>query len=127
MVNVNINLKQIPNQPPEVYYGNKEYKLSLDYKQKSKIYISNILEKKASQMLFRINEGDGKALYLIGVEDNGIAKGITIIDLLVSINNIIKITKIINCNISNINIYKGNNGFISSIRLFKTIDNKLFL
>jgi len=127
MINVKINLKKIPNQPPENYYGNKEYKLSLDYKEKSKLYISNILEKKASQMLFRINEGNGKALYLIGVDDNGISKGISIIDLLISINNIIKISKIINCNISNINIYKGNKGFISSIRLFKTIDNKLFL
>lgn len=27
-------------------------------------------------MLFRINGGNGKALYLIGVDDNGICKGI---------------------------------------------------
>ena len=32
--------------------------------------------KKASQMLFRLNEGNGKAVYLIGVEDNGICRGI---------------------------------------------------
>ena len=67
-------------------------------------------------MLFRINEGDGKPLYLIGFDDNDISKGITIIDLLISINNIIKITNIINCKISNINIniyiYKGSNGYI---------------
>lgn len=127
MINVKINLKKIPNQPPENYYGNKEYKLSLDYKKKSKLYISDILEKKASQMLFRINEGNGKALYLIGVDDNGISKGISIIELLISINNIIKISKIINCNITNINIYKGEQGFISTIRVIKTIDNILFL
>ena len=63
-------------------------------------------------MLFRINEGDGKPLYLIGFDDNDISKGITIIDLLISINNIIKITNIINFKINNINIYKGSNGYI---------------
>jgi len=40
---------------------------------------------------------------------------VSIIDLLNSINNKIII------------IYKGNNGFILSIRLIKTIDNILFL
>ena len=57
MIKLKIYSKQLPNQPPEIYYGNKEYKISLDY---SNNYsnISKILEKKASQMLFRLNEGD---------------------------------------------------------------------
>ena len=25
MININFILKQLPNQPPEIYYGNKEY------------------------------------------------------------------------------------------------------
>ena len=29
MIPININLKQIPNQPPEIYYGYKEYKIKL--------------------------------------------------------------------------------------------------
>ena len=43
-------------------------------------------------MLFRLNEGNGKAIYLIGVEDNGNAKGINIINLLKSI----KLVKLFN-------------------------------
>ena len=124
---VTINLKQIPNQPPEIYYGNKEYKITLDYKEKSDSYITKILQKKASQMLFRLNEGNGKAIYLIGVEDNGTAKGINILNLLKSINHIKKISKIIQCTISKINIYKGSQGFISSIRLVKNIENRLLI
>ena len=46
---VTINLKQIPNQPPEIYYGNKEYKITLDYKEKSNTYIIKMLQKKASK------------------------------------------------------------------------------
>ena len=124
---VTINLKQIPNQPPEIYYGNKEYKITLDYKEKSDTYITKMLQKKASQMLFRLNEGNGKAIYLIGVEDNGNAKGINILNLLKSINHIKKISKIIQCTISKINIYKGSQGFISSIRLVKNIENRLLI
>jgi len=121
MININFILKQLPNQPPEIYYGNKEYKIRLDYKEKSKKYIRHILEKKASQMLFRIGEGNGKAIYLIGVDDNGISKGLPLSDLLNSLYNLIRISKIINSNIKNINIYKGINGYIATIRLFKVI------
>jgi GTPase len=122
MIKLNIHSKQLPNQPPEIYYGNKEYKISLDYPDKTS-NISKILEKKASQMLFRLNEGDGKAIYLIGVEDNGIAKGIQINKLFISLYHLLKISKIIGSMISKINIYKGSNGFIATIRLFKQLNN----
>ena len=124
MIPINIDLKQIPNQPPEIYYGNKEYKINLNYYSKN---ISNILQKKASQMLFRLIEGDGKAIYLIGVEDNGTAIGISITDLIISLKHLIKISNIINSKIYKINIYKGTDGFIASIRLNKNIENKLLI
>jgi GTPase len=126
MIKLKIYSKQLPNQPPEIYYGNKEYKISLDY---SNNYsnISKILEKKASQMLFRLNEGDGKAIYLIGVEDNGIAKGIQINKLFISLYHLLIISKIIGSMISKINIYKGSTGFIATIRLFKQLNNNYLL
>lgn len=109
--------KKIPNQPEEKYYGNREYKRFLIFNDKhenNKIK----LNKRSTQLLFRLNEGDGKALYIIGLEDNGIVYGIQENILIKSIENIIKMTKIINVNIKNINIYNGINGYISSIRIF---------
>ena len=118
-MNIILNLKEIPNQPPEGYYGNKEYKISLLFKKvKSSITLEKIFEKKASQMLFRIVEGGGKAIYLIGITDSGIAMGISFDDLLDSIKNFKKISDKINANIKVIRIYKGIEGYIASIRIF---------
>ena len=55
----------IPDQPPEKYYGNREYKIFLDISVFPYNKRNIFLEKKASQMLFRINEGNGKAKYII--------------------------------------------------------------
>ena len=61
-----------PQQPPEKEEGNKEYKRyllwSLDKKKGSEI---DFINRRASQMLYRLLEGNGKAIYLIGVDDNG--------------------------------------------------------
>jgi len=38
MINIDFIFKKLPNQPPEYYYGNKEYKITLDYKKKINIY-----------------------------------------------------------------------------------------
>ena len=45
--------------------GNVEYKLKFEYMNDLKI------KKYATQMKFRIIEGNGEAVYLIGVQDNG--------------------------------------------------------
>ena len=51
--------------PPEEYFGNIEYKRSILHKNNKR------LEELATQMNFRLNEGNGKAIYYIGVEDDG--------------------------------------------------------
>jgi elongation factor 1-alpha len=123
MLNVEFNTIIIPKQPPEYYYGNKEYKISLDLnkikhisKQKNKI-----LDKKASQMLFRLIEGNGKAIYLIGVSDNGEAPGIQTDELLVSLFYMCQIVKLIDAHIKIIRIYNGSHGYIATIRITKKI------
>ena len=64
--------KLIPRQPPERETGNKEYKRRLVHLKKHKRFNANeFYEKRASQMLYRLLEGKGKAIYMIGVEDNG--------------------------------------------------------
>ena len=127
MINVEINNIQIPKQPPELFYGNKEYKERLDFDNNIKKHLINkVLNKKASQMRYRLIEGDGKAIYLIGIKDNGDACGISLAILLQSIYFFIKIVKIIDANIKIIRIYRGYGGYICSIRVFlnqKDIDD----
>lgn len=107
------DLKHFPNQPSETYYGNKEYKLHLIIKKN----FDHIINKKASQMLFRIIEGNGKALYIIGIKDNGDAVGIEYKKLIDSINTIKQICEKIDASIKNIRFYKGIEGYIATIRL----------
>lgn len=57
MTLIEFPLIKIPNQPPEKYYGNKEYKIFLSFNKKK-----DIIEKKTTQMLFRIYEGDRKSV-----------------------------------------------------------------
>ena len=69
-------------------------------------------------MRFRLIEGDGKAVYLIGIKDNGDACGISFSILLQSIYFFIKIVNIINANIKIIRIYKGYKGIYMFYRGF---------
>ena len=56
---------------PEKEDGNIEYKLKLVEKTEERI------ERLASQMRFRTEEGDGECIYNLGVEDKGKITGIT--------------------------------------------------
>ena len=109
----------IPRQPEENDYGNREYKRKL-------IYDQNKFSKRCTQMLFRLHEGDGKAIYLIGIEDNGDISGLTIDDLNLSLNNIIKLANHIDVQIKKVKIHVLDNGkFILIVRLFKDLKNDL--
>ena len=80
---VQVKEAQLPEQPRELYYGNREYKRHLIINEATKPAhmrhnLSRLLEKRGTQMLFRLREGNGKAVYLVGVEDNGRTdKGLT--------------------------------------------------
>ena len=54
----------------EAYWGNIEYKVNFVNMTSCKI------KKYATQLKFRIIEGGGKAIYIIGVLDNGMVVGI---------------------------------------------------
>jgi hypothetical protein len=103
---INILKQDIPNQPREEYYGNREYKLHL-VMDKSKNSEKKIM-KRSTQLKFRLNEGNGKALYLIGINDNGDIIGLDNIYLIESIKNLCKMTNYVNCKIKSINIYNIN-------------------
>ena len=111
--------KQFPKQPPEEFYGNKEYKWKIIPKD-----ISN-LEKKAnklaSQLMYRIYEGDGKAVYIIGILDNGTPIGLNHDETYNTLEMFNNMTKIINCDINKIRLYKKNSNYIITIRVSKKI------
>ena len=117
MTLIEFPLKNLPNQPPEKYYGNKEYKVFLDFTKYKNV--ESILEKKATQMLFRIYEGKGKAKYLIGIKDNGEAIGMDYLKTLESLYFLLKISLKINANINKLRFYKGQYGYIFSAHVIK--------
>ena len=96
----------------ELDNGNTEYKLKL-------INVDRIkLQKRITQMKFRLHEGNGECHYLIGVEDNGNPIGINEVEMKESIETIEKMVK--NCKntkITNIDYLKGQKGFISEITI----------
>jgi GTPase len=118
--------KTIPKQKKELHNGNREYKMYLDIaieskteirknKNKSNEYMNylreqkilNKINKRASQLLFRLEEGHGKALYIIGIKDDGTVEGIEIDLLFKSLNFLYKMVEIIKAKIQKIRIYKG--------------------
>ena len=122
------NLNMIfPCQPKEIEQGNREYKISLDYSDKKPNVLNSILEKKATQMNYRLLEGGGKAIYFIGVEDNGISSGIQFNELFKSLIYFTKIIKLSQAVYFKIRIYKGINGYIATIRVSKIFKNNHLL
>ena len=130
--------KTIPKQKKEMYNGNREYKVLLDLcnesktelrkqKKQSKKFIDHLREqkyiakinKRATQLQFRLEEGHGKALYMLGIKDDGTVDGLTIEQLFKSLNFLYKMTEIINAAIKNIRIYRGiaDNKYICTIRI----------
>ena len=92
--------KTIPKQPKENYYGNREYKYKITNLSKSK------LEKRSTQCLFRIMEGNGNASYFIGVDDNGNILGISESDINESLENLLKIIINIDAKLVKLKLYK---------------------
>ena len=116
-----------PKQLKEVEVGNREYKINLDYSDKSPFIQKNILNKKATQMNFRLIEGGGKAIYFIGLKDNGESEGIDINKLIKSLFFFTQIVNLSKGKFSKIRIYRGNKGYISTIRVSKKFENSQFL
>ena len=86
---------EIEKLPAEIESGNIEYKL--------KVIPDNVyrLDQLASQMKWRLLEGNGIAYYYLGINDDGKINGINIKDYNLSIQNLSKITKIIDAKIKN--------------------------
>jgi len=97
--------KILPPQPPEKEEGNKEYKRYLKCKKTSE---KEFIEKRASQMLYRLIEGNGNAVYLLGVDDNGKIYSLNSKVLEETINYLKLIAERIQASIKVVRIYKNN-------------------
>ncbi|XP_002731255.1 GTP-binding protein 2-like [Saccoglossus kowalevskii] len=73
--------------PPEVEQGNIEYKLKLVNPSPSRF------EHLVTQMKWRLREGQGEAIYEIGVEDNGMLAGLMSEDLDASLQTLSKMAE----------------------------------
>ena len=109
--------KTIPKQPPEKEYGNTEYKRYLFFKNKKRSSLMDFYEKRASQMLFRLCEGNGKALYLLGIDDDGQIVGMTPQEMEFTLNHLKSIVKKIDAKIKMIRAYNGGKGYVCSARI----------
>jgi elongation factor 1-alpha len=104
--------------PPEKDNGSCEYKLKLVYGNHISEEVRNKkLIKTASQMKYRLYQGKGKAIYILGVSDNGDVEGITKDELDESIIFLESACKLINAQIYRKRMYEGKNGFIGTLRI----------
>lgn len=114
----------LPQQPPENEEDNREYKRHLVPQKKNEKYFYH---KRATQMQYRLHLGNGKALYIIGIEDNGRNDGVTPSELETSLKNIKTIVEIIKADIKNIRIYNGLTGKIATVRIEIEKNNKYII
>eukprot|EP00029_Vermamoeba_vermiformis_P003650 TRINITY_DN1418_c0_g1_i1.p1 TRINITY_DN1418_c0_g1~~TRINITY_DN1418_c0_g1_i1.p1 ORF type:complete len:688 (-),score=173.48 TRINITY_DN1418_c0_g1_i1:161-2224(-) len=93
----------------EVEEGNVEYKLKLVDPTPERF------EGLVSQLKWRLGEGQGEALYEIGVEDSGFPKGLCDSDLEKSINTLERMAKQLNCECSLVCKRPGKEGTIAEM------------
>ena len=97
----------------EIDYGNNEYKLKLN-----NINVKRI-EKLATQMKFRLMEGQGECFYTIGISDSGEAIGLAREELEDSLKVLYLITQSIEATMSIMNYREGKEGLIGEILIRK--------
>ncbi len=107
------------NLGPESELGNVEYKFTLQNKNKERI------QELSAQMRFRLYEGDGEAIYYIGVSDDGRPIGLPEIELNASINTLKKIAEIANSKVIILRKAIGEQGYVVEclIRKIKNIND----
>lgn len=98
-------------------FGNIEYKLNLNNMTNNKI------EKYSSQLKYRVIEGNGESIYIIGINDYGNICGLESIDNTIKIFNFI--CKNVNCSIQFILKCKFNNKKFLIMKIISNFDTNL--
>ena len=105
----------------ESFYGKIEYKRYFNTKDQNRI------NKYTTQLNFRINEGSGRAIYLIGVNDDGSLYGLSELEIKQNLRILEKMCKLLNLEIVLIMncVCKEKNFLICSLRSTNYKDNLL--
>lgn len=124
-MNIVYTHQKIPPQPPEQEFGNKEYKIYLSpgiKRNKKKRYpkqnMDNYIQNKSSQMLYRLIEGKGKAIYLLGIQDNGEIRGMDSEEMKITLENMSLMAQQIKAQIRIVRVYEGGIGFVCTVRIY---------
>jgi elongation factor 1-alpha len=107
--------------PPEKDRGCCEYKLKLVYEDLDlrARKVSHI----ATQMNYRLYQGNGKAIFIIGVSDDGDVEGITEKELEISLVFMDEVAEMLGATIYKKRTYQGNSGYIATLRISKEMDD----
>ncbi|MHA2501864.1 MAG: GTP-binding protein [Candidatus Kariarchaeaceae archaeon] len=97
--------------PQESEHGNVEYKFTLEGKEGQ----DGRLEQLASQMRFRLFEGQGEAYYYLGVEDNGTPLGLPQSDLDESIRILEEVAERAGAKVTVLRRSEGNDGQVAEL------------
>ena len=125
-MNIVYTHQKIPTQPPEQEYGNKEYKIFLSPRMKKNkkkkryplLNMDNYIQNKSSQMLYRLIEGKGKAIYLLGIQDNGDIRGMNQEEMETTLENMSLMAEQIKAQIRIVRVYEGGIGFVCTVRIY---------
>eukprot|EP00397_Hematodinium_sp_SG-2012_P013374 GEMP01013577.1.p1 GENE.GEMP01013577.1~~GEMP01013577.1.p1 ORF type:complete len:554 (+),score=103.04 GEMP01013577.1:32-1693(+) len=106
------------NAPPKIRWapaendeGNVEYKRVLTSVSPER------LQELTTQMNYRLTEGQGQALYRLGVDDNGYPRGISLEDLYESLANVKGCARTLGATVSAPQIYPGVDGLLCDLEL----------
>jgi len=104
--------------PPEIEAGPVEYKRSLVNPSGER------LNHLTSQLKWRLREGQGEALYEIGVEDDGAALGLSDEDMAKSIKNLIEMASRLNAEVSCLCQCQGKEGVVAEMLVRELREDK---
>lgn len=108
------DIKKARQLKQEDYYGMVEYKLKIN-----DIIGTDRQEQIKTQMLFRLHQGEGKAVYNIGYQDDGYPNGVDYDLLLKSLGILHHIAGELNACPKSIKILLGKEGYCANIFLKK--------
>ena len=115
-MDIDLNIHNLYELGPEIDDGNIEYKYKLINLDKAR------LNKRMTQMQYRIIEGNGEALYFIGIMDDGTPLGLNSEEYIESVNNLLLIASKLNYSLIKLTESVLNNSYIGEF-LIREIDN----
>ncbi|MHA1449494.1 MAG: GTP-binding protein [Candidatus Hodarchaeales archaeon] len=121
----NAEKQVITKLPHEKNKGNREYKLKISLGEESTERKRLRLEQLKTQLLYRLNEGEGEAIYTIGVADDGDVIGLSQHEMDDTLETLREIAEELNTEITLIRTAAGAEGQIAEVLIRRVPGDKL--